>query len=134
MSKDQAPLEIKDRHVGITATRVSLNSGSYVVCTNDGRYICIHRKCIDARIADKCEHVEFVRANDPGDPHELTDAVDLKDALVPATVESDPYLNEYRFAGPSGGVFGMRTPTPEEPAREAPVVVIPARPAGSHSV
>lgn len=64
-------LQIVGKQIGQTATRVLLNSGSYVVCHMDGRLTCIHSACVGKRIANECEHVQFVASQDVGDVEEM---------------------------------------------------------------
>jgi hypothetical protein len=61
------PLAIVSKHVGFTATRFSFNDRSYTVATDDGRTVCIAKACIDQRIADRCKHVEIVKALAPSE-------------------------------------------------------------------
>lgn len=85
----KAPLEVVRVMPARNGTvRFCLNSGSHVTALATGQYACLARKCIDAGKANTCEHVRFVEEYDKANP----------DAA------SDPYLNQFAFAGPTGGV------------------------------
>lgn len=74
MAETPSPLRLISRHEGKSATRFVLSSGSHVTALLDGHYVCLHKKCIDngnatTAIARRpCEHIEFVRALDRGEP------------------------------------------------------------------
>jgi len=68
--KRDNPLKVLSIYEGKRGARFSLNSGSYVTALDNGHYVCVHKKCIDARIATTatgtpvCEHIVFVREYD----------------------------------------------------------------------
>jgi hypothetical protein len=61
------PLAIVTRHIGVTATRFLFTDRAQVSATDDGRTYCIAKSCIEQRIADRCEHVEAVKALAPAE-------------------------------------------------------------------
>lgn len=93
-------LRIINKYRGHTGTWFNLNTGTSVKASLiTGKYTCNYSQCIMTRIANSCEHVEFVRERDT-DTTDDQDAESVSEVRAPlGRVDPPEYEKDFPFPG-----------------------------------